>query len=103
MADYILSPEACEDLQNIWSFIAADNPKAADHVENELFNAFEELARWPGKGHTRRDLTDRDVLFWPVRSYLVVYRLRKPKLQIVSHPPRGTGYSLNNRLMIVPE
>jgi plasmid stabilization system protein ParE len=84
VADYILSPEAFEDLQNIWSFIAADNPKAADRVENELFKAFEELAKWPGKGHTRRDLMERDVLFWPVRSYLVVYRPLKPKLQIVA-------------------
>ena len=50
---------------------------------DELFEAFEHLAEWPGSGHTRRDLTQRDVRFWPVRSYLVVYREKAP-LQIVA-------------------
>jgi hypothetical protein len=25
----------------------------------------------PGQGHTRKDLTDLPVLFWPVGSYLI--------------------------------
>jgi plasmid stabilization system protein ParE len=42
------------------------------------------LAKWPGSGHTRHDLTQIDVRFWPVRSYLVVYREKPLPLQIVS-------------------
>ena len=35
-------------------------------------------------GHTRRDVTERDVQFWPVGSYLVVYAKLLDKLQIVA-------------------
>jgi len=72
MAEYLLSPEALEDLQSIRDFIALDSPTGADKVLDELFAAFDQLAEWPGQGHTRPDLTPRKVRFWPVGSYLVV-------------------------------
>lgn len=78
MATYLLSPEAFDDLQSIWDFIAADNAEAADKLMDEFFEVFESLARWPGQGHTRVDLTNRDVRFWPVGSYLIVYREAQP-------------------------
>lgn len=84
MARYILSPRARVDLQSIWSFIAVENREAADRMIDELLAAFEYLADWPGSGHTRRDLTERNFLFWPVRSYLVVYREKQAPLQIVA-------------------
>ena len=37
----------------------------------------------PRLGHTRRDLTDEDVLFWPVYSYLLVYQPKETPLQVV--------------------
>ena len=83
MPGYVLSPEALQDLQGIWDFIAADNPNAANRVVDELFQAFQQLAERPGQGHTRRDLTQRDVRFWPVRSYLVVYREHMEPLEVV--------------------
>ena len=42
----------------------------------EFFSAFEHLAAWPRSGHSRGDLTERPVLFWPVGSYLIVYHVR---------------------------
>ena len=36
-----------------------------------------------GSGHSRPDLTTKDVRFWPVRSYLVIYRETVP-LEIVT-------------------
>jgi plasmid stabilization system protein ParE len=84
MASYLLSPEALEDLQSIWDFIALDSIEAADTVLDELFDAFESLAQWPGQGHTRSDLTNRNVRFWPVGSYLVVYREDPMALQVVA-------------------
>jgi plasmid stabilization system protein ParE len=74
MAAYVLSPDALEDLQAIWDYIAMDNITAADKLEDEFFEAFERLARRHRMGHTRSDLTQRDVRFWPVGSYLIVYR-----------------------------
>lgn len=84
MPAYLISPEALEDLQSIWDFIAADNPTAADRQVDQLLEAFEQLAQWPGKGHSRSDLTDRPLRFWPVGSYLVVYREAATPLQIVA-------------------
>ena len=84
MPAYSLSPDAVEDLQDIWDFVAFDNVNAANHLEDEFFNAFEKLARRPRMGHTRPDVTDRDVRFWPTGSYLIVYRQLPPTLQMVA-------------------
>ena len=87
METYILAPEALQDIQDVWDFIAIDNPEAATRVQEERFEAFEGLVRMPGKGHQRRDLTDKRVLFFNVRSYLVVYRPDTTPLQIVGILP----------------
>lgn len=74
MKEYCLTPAAEDDLFEIWSFIANDNPTAADKLESDFFNAFKKLADKPDLGHFRRDLTDKPVRFFPVRgTYLVVY------------------------------
>jgi len=65
---YVLSVDADLDLNEIWEYIAADNVDAADRWIEKLFDAFEALARAPGMGHKREDLTDYPVLFWPVAS-----------------------------------
>jgi plasmid stabilization system protein ParE len=84
MSAYVLSPAALQDLQDIWDFISADSESAADKLEDEFFEAFGRLAQRPRMGHTRTDLTERDVLFWPVGSYLIVYRQDSTTLQIVA-------------------
>jgi plasmid stabilization system protein ParE len=80
----MLSPEALQDLEDTWDFIASDSVTAANQLQDEFFEAFEELARRPGMGHTRSDLTKRDVRFWPVGSYLIVYRVAPSQLQVVA-------------------
>ncbi|MGA2200450.1 MAG: type II toxin-antitoxin system RelE/ParE family toxin [Terriglobales bacterium] len=84
MSAYVLSPDALQDLQDIWDFVALDNADAADKLEDEFFNAFEKLARQPRMGHSRLDLTERDVRFWPTGSYLIVYRERHDALQVLA-------------------
>jgi plasmid stabilization system protein ParE len=84
MSAYVISPSALEDLQEIWDFIAADNVHAADQLQDEFFEAFDELSRRPGIGHARQDLTNRQVRFWPVGSYLIVYREIPGRIQIVA-------------------
>ena len=71
---YKLSPEALQDLREIWEFIAEDNIDAADSIQADLFAAFDGLVAMPHKGHQRHDLIDLAVLCWPVRSYLVICR-----------------------------
>ncbi len=80
---FIVSPEALEDLDEIWLFIAEDSVETAEKVEKEFRKAFELLAHQPELGHTRGDLTDQAVKFWPLYSYLVVYDPGKRPIEIV--------------------
>ena len=84
MKGYEFSPQARDDLQEIWAYIASDNPGAADKLEEDIYAACELLAKNPRIGHKRPDLTDESVLFWPVRGlYLVIYLAETEPLKIV--------------------
>ena len=82
MKRFELSRRAQKDLELVADYIFLDNPDAADAVLDDFNLAFRSLAQMPLMGHTRTDLTARNVRFWPVHSYLVVYRPGNP-LRIV--------------------
>jgi toxin ParE1/3/4 len=82
MRIFRFSPEAARDIRAIWRYIARDNERAADRVYDQLLRAADMLGRNPRLGHVRPDFTDKPLLFWPVESHVLVYRLEKP-LQIV--------------------
>ena len=85
MKKYVLSTGADRDLDEIWEYIARDNIDAADRWIERLFDAFAMLARTPGAGHRREDITALPVLFWPVGAYLIIYRAPKAeRIQIVA-------------------
>jgi plasmid stabilization system protein ParE len=84
MKGYVLAAAAESDLDAIWEYIAGDNLEAADRWIAKLFDAFDALGRTPGMGHTRQDLTSLPVLFWPVGAYLIVYRIRQDRVEIVA-------------------
>jgi plasmid stabilization system protein ParE len=84
MKEYVLSTGAELDLDEIWEYIAHDNINAADRWIGKLFDAFEPVARNPGIGHKRQDLTDYPVLFWPVGAYLILYRAQSEQIEIVA-------------------
>ena len=81
---FVLTPQAEADLFEIWDLIAEDSLPSADRVRDEIFEAFQKLADMPGMGHYREDLTDRRHRFWPVYSYLIVYREETDPLQIIA-------------------
>jgi antitoxin ParD1/3/4/toxin ParE1/3/4 len=83
MNAFKLAPEAFRDIEEIWEFIADDNLDAADRVREEIFTACEKLAAIPGMGHLRTDLADEPLRFWPVYSYLIIYRPDAKPLEIV--------------------
>ena len=69
---------------------------AAEAVLEDFYKAFHNLARMPLMGHTRTDLTARDVRFWPVRSYLVIYQAGAPvRIVRVIHGKRDVAKLLN--------
>ena len=79
-----LSPPAKSDLAEIKAYyVGKASADVAIQILSELRFAIRELARRPGLGHKREDLTKDDVLFWLVRSYLVVYRHRAGILEVV--------------------
>jgi plasmid stabilization system protein ParE len=73
MSAFVLHPGALADLSEIWEYIAADNPVAADRVLEEIQEAIRALIPFPQAGHSRSDLTSRPIRFHPVRDFLVAY------------------------------
>ena len=84
MAIYVISPEADQDLQDIWEFIAHDDVDAADRWDSKLREAFSLLAQNPRIGHNRKDIARFPVLFWPVGKYLIVYRILGKNIEIAA-------------------
>ena len=84
MSVYVLSSDADRDLDDIWEYIAQDSVDAADRWIAKLFDAFEALGETPGMGHKREDLTQYPVLFFPVGSYLIIYRTKPLPVEIVA-------------------
>jgi plasmid stabilization system protein ParE len=74
VSEYLLGSDAVMDLEDIWEYIASDSLDAADRWIARLFDAFESIARTPGIGHRRSDLTAYEVLLWTVGAYLIIYR-----------------------------
>lgn len=70
----MLTRSALADLAEIWTFVASDNPEAADGLEAEIFRACEKLSRAPLMGFIRPGWTKLPVRFWLVRrTYWIVY------------------------------
>ena len=83
MNRFILTPRAQQDVNDIWDYIANDNIEAAGRVLDALDNAMIKLAKNPGIGHRRDELTDKRHRFLLVYSYLIVYRHETKPLQII--------------------
>lgn len=86
MSKYQFTPQAANDLADIWDFIAGDKLQAADRVEAAIFRACDLLADSPLAGRVRSDLTSLPVRFWvvhPYPNYLIVYDPEKKPLRII--------------------
>ena len=73
---YRFTPQAYQDLADIWDYIATDNSEAADRVENAIYEACALIAKAPLAGQVLNELTRLPLRFWNVRrypSYLIVY------------------------------
>ena len=85
MKRFLLAPDAVQDLNDIWDYIADDNLEAADRFLRKLYDQILALAERPGMGHQREDLgDDRPLLFWPVGNYLVIYRASNGITEVVA-------------------
>jgi plasmid stabilization system protein ParE len=84
-ARFVLAPQAALDLFEIWVYVKDHTSVAtADHVELAIRERITFLAGVPGSGHWRKDLTGENVKFFPVYSYLIVYRPDTKPLRIAA-------------------
>lgn len=86
-ASFELTPQAMEDLDAIWWFIAEDNQDAADRVEGQIIASCRRLAGYPLMGSRRQDITPLPVRFWTVArfsNYVIVYRPETVPLQVIA-------------------
>jgi plasmid stabilization system protein ParE len=95
-----ISAEAQNDLFEIWRRIAGDSVDLANRIEEEFHELFASLGRMPGQGHTRRELTLRPLLFFPLYSFLVVYQpdVRPIRIMAVLRGRRDLKRLLEKRL-----
>jgi antitoxin ParD1/3/4/toxin ParE1/3/4 len=82
---FVLAPEAAHDLVQIWRYIRTNaGLETADRVESVIREKIAYLAKNPGGGHWRKDLTDEPVKFFTIYSYLIVYRPETSPVQVVA-------------------
>lgn len=80
MRGYDFHPEAEDDLDAIWEYIAAGNPNAADRMIDQIEATIERLVCFPYTGHRRPDLTSRPLRFTNAGDYLIAYAPDKTPL-----------------------
>ena len=86
MSSYQLTPQAADDLFEIWSYIATDDLDSADRVEEAIYAACALLSDTPLAGRIREDLTALPLRFWlvqPYRNCWIVYRPETKPLQVI--------------------
>jgi plasmid stabilization system protein ParE len=76
---YVLSFAAEQDIDEIITYIAQENPIAAKKFLDALFESMDRLSEFPDLGHLREDLTDKAVKFWPFKwHYPIIYKASSP-------------------------
>jgi toxin ParE1/3/4 len=82
MTQYRVSDAARSDLDEIWIYIAQDNPDAADTFIRSLISKFPILASMPDLGRKREDLSPR-LRSLPVGRYVIFDRSTQDGIEIV--------------------
>jgi len=82
MADLIISPEAEQDLVDIWLYIAEDQPTNADRFLVRLEECAERVAEFNDMGIDRSELAQKLKSF-PVDRYVLFYRPIENGIELV--------------------
>ena len=69
-------PAALEDLDDIYAYVLEHFGKSfAEKTQAKLFESFDLIAKFPGLGHQRPDVTNKPVRFLLLKPYWVAYEL----------------------------
>jgi toxin ParE1/3/4 len=87
----ILTPQALQDLQEIVSFIARDNPERARSFGNELIDKALSLANLSERGRITPEFSDESVREIVHGSYRIIYETLSKKIYVLRfwHGARG--------------
>ena len=77
-----VTKEAKRDLRSIWSYIAEDNPSAADRTLDTVNDRISLLADNPYLGPARPDIAP-DLQYLVSGNYLILYRVLSESVEIV--------------------
>lgn len=82
MNEYRIGEQAHVDLEEIWDYIAADNPAEAGRFVAQLIGQIETLAASPNIGRVRPEFTG-DLRCFPCGNYLIFYCLRNNVIEVI--------------------
>jgi toxin ParE1/3/4 len=82
MGSITRTPRARQDLIDIWTRIAADNPRAADQLLDQFDEKLRLLADNPRLGPARHDISP-DLRLFPHRRNLILYCERPHGIEVV--------------------
>ena len=78
----IFRPAAEHDLDEIWLYVAFDNPVAADAVIDQIRRRTQQLSAFPQSGRLRPEIAE-DARSVPIDAYLILYRETDSFIDIV--------------------
>ncbi len=82
MKKSFLSARARTDLEEIWVYIAQDNPGSADRFVDRILQACRKLAQAPRIGRPRDELAS-GLRSLPFEKYVIFYRVAASGVEIV--------------------
>jgi toxin ParE1/3/4 len=82
MKQFQVADSARGDLDEIWFYIAGDNPDSADKLIRSIASRFPMLASMPEIGRLREELAPR-LRSFVVGNYVVFYRVIENGIEIV--------------------
>jgi len=77
----IWSPAALQDVSRIHDYISLFNPRAAERLAARLFEAAEQLERFPLRGRGSDTAEERELTV--VRPYVLVYEVQSDLVRVL--------------------